>query len=748
MALSERLNPTEHVRVVQFKRSVGERLSARVKAMVAEGLKSSTLLEPYNQSKNNLMLQYRPRARDVDYEVYMQREQTSSDTSTNVSGCPRPPLALAELLNEIDVAAPWLLHYEAGWCQVNLTHKAKGDELRPHIDKLSWGDIIVVFTTQDITLTLSNGTSENAIKHLTTTIAVPANACYILAGHSRSIATHTVKMHPGRIGVVFRLHKIDSCLLGKRALRNAHASRPCVEVYQRCIGSEVVARWPSECSPHEIDSKYRSSYPGRLLAVEGDDCLVEFFQHDGDTGLHRPAEEDDRLSYSKARKVKYWMVLLGEESTGWFNDHRDPNSLEFMENLESITGNGRQVTITKLRPNPPRRRLPITDDNEEDGNNIRKKRNERVPASSSLSYSTLINTRVLVEKKRKKTDFSKPTKREIFSHEDDIDENEAMRMAIAESQKDVGKPFAKEKNCAARGRPKKKPKAPMVVAPILEEEDSWEQTFDFEPKIYDNDEKVRRLAAFLHSRRELRRTGTAWAGSDSSFDAPDLGDYFNIAGAPVPSRADLIALATRHLDAMRDLVANNYDTKIAPLIVAASNPGSRSRRREPPKEEEEKRGPTFNMSKPKRGDQVLVWHSAHKLWVPANLVDTANPARFDLAIGTTLRGYLEKTDLRVSSEKDAHDLALATKQPFMAPNERVQVIRHTDKDTSILLRRFRQLWNQRLTTKTHQDNVVVHDGEEKYEDQKHPQVDEEYGTRNAPLVIDSSDDDDIVCGPS
>eukprot|EP00633_Aureoumbra_lagunensis_P004849 CAMPEP_0197320424 /NCGR_PEP_ID=MMETSP0891-20130614/59747_1 /TAXON_ID=44058 ORGANISM="Aureoumbra lagunensis, Strain CCMP1510" /NCGR_SAMPLE_ID=MMETSP0891 /ASSEMBLY_ACC=CAM_ASM_000534 /LENGTH=561 /DNA_ID=CAMNT_0042811801 /DNA_START=106 /DNA_END=1791 /DNA_ORIENTATION=+ len=319
------------------------------------------------------MYQFRPACGNENFEKFMlseQRECSASDKSTDLRFRVRPPEEIAALVHAFDRALPTLGHYEPGWVQVNVTLGEDG--LNPHVDKFGWGDLIVVFTTHQIQVELCNAKHERSDTIICKcSFTVPANAAYVLAGNSRTIACHAANLPKDRIGVVVRYYLRDLCNLGARDFDGEtiyYNLNP-----ERC-GQEVVARWLNADSKHDIQDDqsspsicktYRSCYPGRLLEVKGSQadqtCKIQFFEHSLD------AADGPAISEVPAR-----YVLDTDISTRWFNEPQDPLAASFRESLiktytyralpsprhtadtrPSVTGEQtvpKHTVVTRLRP--------------------------------------------------------------------------------------------------------------------------------------------------------------------------------------------------------------------------------------------------------------------------------------------------------------------------------------------------------------------------------------------------------------
>jgi hypothetical protein len=148
---------------------------------------------------------------------------------------------------------------------VNVTDGA--DTLAAHVDKPAWGDVVVVFTLDDIVLELAARGSGQKLS-----ARVNALEAYMLAGPARYAASHRISMSGPRVGVVFRYHLKDVVALGTRA--SADGDVP--------VGTIVSARWPSQSSSISSHSKYRSAYPAVVRARRGAVYDLTFFANPPD----------------------------------------------------------------------------------------------------------------------------------------------------------------------------------------------------------------------------------------------------------------------------------------------------------------------------------------------------------------------------------------------------------------------------------------------------------------------------------
>jgi len=362
-----RLNSSAGFRLVEFG-DQGKALEESIVDMV-ERLTRTSMSEVYGQtSKGNVqMFQFRPRATTAALEDFMMSEQKSCDRSTDLTGRPRPPREIGRLVEALDEAAPFLKHYELGWVQVNATAKEREAKLNAHVDRPGWGDVIVVFTTKAIKINLTSGGSAVEISNYKNELHVPARSAYVLAGHSRRFAKHSADLPEGRVGVVLRYYLRDLCELGARGRIPERRA----EAKPLDVGEEVVARWPSNDNPNEADTNYRSCYPGRLVGLQGDDCLVDFFLHEESTcapvrpeagGLLLLREDAPRRTTTResgAVRVKRWMVLEKASSTRWFNDTEDLTAAEFREVFDGDD----DVCVFHA---PPKSAFPFPDGKRED----------------------------------------------------------------------------------------------------------------------------------------------------------------------------------------------------------------------------------------------------------------------------------------------------------------------------------------------------------------------------------------------
>ena len=100
-----------------------------------------------------------------------------------------PPACVGRLLAGVHEALPELArHYRVGWVQINDSSGA--DEIRGHVDRPGWGDVICTFTTARCALTLKpDAQVRGRAPKCAATFDVPANSLYVLSGASRAFAT-------------------------------------------------------------------------------------------------------------------------------------------------------------------------------------------------------------------------------------------------------------------------------------------------------------------------------------------------------------------------------------------------------------------------------------------------------------------------------------------------------------------------------------------------------------------------------
>lgn len=116
-------------------------------------------LEPYSQAEHGKthMYQFRPRVLDDEDEAkrWLLREQRGADGSTRLDKAPEPPVELSAVRDAIEAKLPGLAEdFACTWVQVNDTRDK--DELRAHVDKPAWGDIVIVFTLDEVEVELSS----------------------------------------------------------------------------------------------------------------------------------------------------------------------------------------------------------------------------------------------------------------------------------------------------------------------------------------------------------------------------------------------------------------------------------------------------------------------------------------------------------------------------------------------------------------------------------------------------------------
>ncbi|KAJ8612681.1 hypothetical protein CTAYLR_002109 [Chrysophaeum taylorii] len=289
-------NPCEGFRVIEFVK--GECVGRSIRRMVEN---YDGLSEEYSQTvrKQTRMLQFRPRGEMTEAEEnFVLQSQHTCDPSTNLKKRPPPPPELEALREMVVGTAPWLSHYFCGWIQLN--HNSNRDELMPHVDKRGWGDVIVTFTLDPISVILEASGSCHRFE-------IPAYHAYLLSGHARYLAKHKAVLPEGRIGVVMRFYLRDLCKLGARVVPGDYATR-----LRGRVGEVVCCRWPkADGAP---DGVYCSAYPAILCDVVDSVCTVAFFACDDDED-----DNNDRLV-----RVMASLVLSKQESSLWFFEPRCP----------------------------------------------------------------------------------------------------------------------------------------------------------------------------------------------------------------------------------------------------------------------------------------------------------------------------------------------------------------------------------------------------------------------------------------
>ncbi|KAH8064255.1 hypothetical protein JL721_8400 [Aureococcus anophagefferens] len=206
-----------------------------------------------------------------------------------------PPACVGRLLAGVHEALPELArHYRVGWVQINDSSGA--DEIRGHVDRPGWGDVICTFTTAArCSLTLKpDAQVRGRAPKCAATFDVPANSLYVLSGASRAFATHAVEFRGPRASVVLRFYLRDLLSLG--------AARPPPKLVK---GAIVTARYPKGPGSSEIHAAYRSSvYPAQVHEVDGDAAVLVFLESaDGP-----PTTETVPLA------------LICDRSTHWYRD--------------------------------------------------------------------------------------------------------------------------------------------------------------------------------------------------------------------------------------------------------------------------------------------------------------------------------------------------------------------------------------------------------------------------------------------
>mmetsp|Transcript_3084 Transcript_3084/g.9404 ORF Transcript_3084/g.9404 Transcript_3084/m.9404 type:complete len:435 (+) Transcript_3084:155-1459(+) len=275
------------------------------------------VLELYPLSKTLHMFQFKPSFQEPGFEDFVLSETKSADKSTDLAKRPPPSPAIKRILSAVGAALPWLeRHYVLGWIQVNVTGKRE-DSVQPHVDRAGWGDVIVVATSTSCTLKLKG--VDGAAPREGFEVEVPAGGCYVLAGHARHNVKHAIDTPPGRIGVVFRFYLTDLCRLASRSPTTSTSAGVAPRA-RPAGGSVVLCRWPAARRSTKVHSNYRSVYPARVVAVNGNIVVVRFFKHDGDNSVH---ENDLGIHGS--------LVLLETMSTKWWTDDDVPTANDFVE---------------------------------------------------------------------------------------------------------------------------------------------------------------------------------------------------------------------------------------------------------------------------------------------------------------------------------------------------------------------------------------------------------------------------------
>ena len=541
------------------------------------------------------MYQYRPRVKPR-YEFFMHKEQSSADPSTSLSGRPHPPSEIQLLVDELDKACPWLRRYEVGWVQINATDVKGKDNLKPHTDKPGWGDVIVVFTTMEVTLKLETGKSPAEISRTAATFVVPAGSAYILAGPSRNLAKHSATLPEGRIGVVLRYYLRDLCELGARG--NEYLDRPDdrggadVALWKDRIGEECVARWPSEKKMNIADRTYPSCYPGRIVDVvqEDETCyvLISFFL--SEEGIR---DDSDDLDDIEPVKVPCWMVLPASDSTCWFNDIKDPTGRQYREVINPRNQGGKRQI-----PKPLENRESIVDPTPD----LHRGRPQRLIIPARHFDATILTQPcyqkkskkmpITVEEKKKKTKTKsspllpeqRPPKKkkphlvpvvvpehfEPFSENLNLDDEAALNIAMARSLEDMDEPPEKKKKKTSRSKRIVGVSTPGVAPPE-----------DLRPDLrrpYDDDDLDCRIAAFLCAFGYIPTKPTIGV-PDAVWDFPALATFFlDDDHRRPPQKKDLIKLTKDHYDRLKKIYVERYDDDISPLYDRYIQSSSRPRR--------------------------------------------------------------------------------------------------------------------------------------------------------------------------
>lgn len=248
--------------------------------------------ERFGSTKHQLTKMFQFRDADLPQSL-LDREQRSSDGSTRLGRHGAPPACVGRLLAGVHEALPELArHYRVGWVQINDSSGA--DEIRGHVDRPGWGDVICTFTTARCSLTLKpDAQVRGRAPKCAATFDVPANSLYVLSGASRAFATHAVEFRGPRASVVLRFYLRDLLSLG--------AARPPPKLVK---GAIVTARYPKGPGSSEIHAAYRSVYPAQVHEVDGDAAVLVFLESaDGP-----PTTETVPLA------------LICDRSTHWYRD--------------------------------------------------------------------------------------------------------------------------------------------------------------------------------------------------------------------------------------------------------------------------------------------------------------------------------------------------------------------------------------------------------------------------------------------
>ena len=141
--------------------------------------------ERFASTKHQLTKMFQFRDADLPQSL-LDREQRSSDGSTRLGRHGAPPACVGRLLAGVHEALPELArHYRVGWVQINDSSGA--DEIRGHVDRPGWGDVICTFTTARCALTLKpDAQVRGRAPKCAATFEVPANSLYVLSGASRA----------------------------------------------------------------------------------------------------------------------------------------------------------------------------------------------------------------------------------------------------------------------------------------------------------------------------------------------------------------------------------------------------------------------------------------------------------------------------------------------------------------------------------------------------------------------------------
>jgi len=222
--------------------------------------------ERFASTKHQLTKMFQFRDADLPQSL-LDREQRSSDGSTRLGRHGAPPACVGRLLAGVHEALPELArHYRVGWVQINDSSGA--DEIRGHVDRPGWGDVICTFTTARCALTLKpDAQVRGRAPKCAATFEVPANSLYVLSGASRAFATHAVEFKGPRASVVLRFYLRDLLSLG--------AARPPPKLVP---GAIVTARYPKGPGSSDIHAAYRSVYPAQVEDVDGDAAVLVFLE--------------------------------------------------------------------------------------------------------------------------------------------------------------------------------------------------------------------------------------------------------------------------------------------------------------------------------------------------------------------------------------------------------------------------------------------------------------------------------------